>query len=510
MAEAKISLLVLVHSLLMTAITGREIRTMLVQKNTPQNEFGIFKCHPNSNFTRFVENTGLFIDNSLLIKQIYDEDATVVIFHCPRTFGKTLNLKMIKAFYEIEFEPEVGMNITSNMYLFRNGEYVFHGYYKLFSRPLLISNYINFMDQYQGQIPVINLKLTSITFTNGADFKQLFADAIKQTFLEHIYLLDIYSNIEENPNSTWSEKYDARHMRNNFTMFLEAKSSFDELKWSIVFLSKSLAQFFNKSVMLLVDDYDFPLIIAFYNNNLDLIEKQLIIKFLQDFMKITFELGSVEKAVFMGVFEFAQEILFKGCSVTTSVHNFLTDDSYEFFGISRYIADKVFDYIRITLQKRYQGIEWYGGYRLGKTLEIFHPYALVQFKRYRLSKNYFKVSFYPNIFFLHFMEHSLLRGVISSLIQGGNVTIPGSRLTFDKESFDQIYDIYCNPEQKKLQEQHLPAIYSYLLATGYLTFVNQYDVHELPYAENVALKMPNKMIGLQLELHLNSIPQKYT
>ena len=231
-----------------------------------------------SDFKKLIENDYYFIDKSLFIKEIIDNSSEVILLPRPRRFGKTLNLSMLRYFYE-KTETDC-RDIFKNLKIWEQGaEYT--------SR--------------QGIYPTIFLTFKDIKSLDWADCFQLLKMTIAHEFKRHSYLLDDDS----------LENWDRQTFQN--IIYLEAEKG-DYLQ-SLLFLSRLLERYHGEKVIILIDEYDTPVQAGYINNYYD-----LIIDFMRGFLGAGLKDNSaLEKSVVTGIMRISRESIFSGLNNLTDL-----------------------------------------------------------------------------------------------------------------------------------------------------------------------------------------------
>ena len=286
-----------------------------------------------------------FIDKSLYIKDIIDNTSKVVLVTRPRRFGKTLNMSMLKYYFDIKGKENK----------------------ELFSGLKIMEQEEKYTSKL-GAYPVIYITLkdvTDISFNNMIlDLKTVMINMYK----EHMYLLD-------------SDKiYDFE--KENIKDILFARENEIVLKNAIKDLSEYLSRYYNKPVILLIDEYDVPLQTAYVNGYYEEAKE-----FLKNFFNITFKDNKyLEKAVLTGVSRIAKESIFSGMNnfvVYTIMDNEFSDD----FGITTKEMEKVISDFGIEEEKE-EIRKWYDGYKIGKEEGIYNPWSVLNYLNKRELKPY--------------------------------------------------------------------------------------------------------------------------
>ena len=385
-------------------------------------------------FAEMINENYYFVDKTKFIEQLREERAKVTLITRPRRFGKTLNLSMLSYFFDID-------NAVENKKLFK-GLYI---------------ESIEYM-QEQGTRPVIFLTLKDIKSNSWENQEKKIANNLSELFQQYLFLSD----------SPKLSKYDKVY----FEDVCSQKSNNINLEESLVKLCKMLALYYEKKPILLIDEYDTPIISAWHYHFYD--------KCIQ-FMRNLF--GSALKnnryldfAVLTGITRVSKESIFSGlnnldvCGVTS--------DSYaDCFGFTHLEAEKLMQDCGYAV-KLSELQQWYDGYKFGN-VEIYNPWSVINFVRN-------KCEFKP--YWINVSENAILRDVLTNvderrykelkmLLNGGNVeTMLNENILYS--------DLGSNRD----------ALFMMLLHTGYLKAVN--IVHCPNDISMISMKIPNREIRL--------------
>ena len=384
-------------------------------------------------FKTLIDNGYYFIDKTLLIKELLDTRSVVSLILRPRRFGKTLNMSMLRYFFERAEED--------NSYLFKG---------------LKIMNESQKYLEHMGKYPVISISLKS---TKQPNFDMAYAklvESISKEFNRHRELL----------NSKALLGYE----RDTFKRIMEGKGNVSDYNTSLKFLSECLKKHYNKKVIILIDEYDVPLENAFFEG----FYKEMV-----DFIRSLFESAlksneALEFAVVTGCLRISKESIFTGLN-NLKVCSILDENYREFFGFTE--ADVINICKDCDVTEKYPDIkDWYDGYCFGG-IEVYNPWSLMNYiDDLRLDKNKVPLSYWANT-----SSNSIVRTLIEradkttkseieSLMKGESIT---------KEiHLDVTYDdLYTTSD----------SLWNMLLLTGYLK-VTAYN------NEVMHLEIPNKEV----------------
>jgi hypothetical protein len=183
------------------------------------------------NFKELITKNGYFVDKTLLICEVIQNLSKVILFTRPRRFGKTLNFSMLKCFLEIPECRKIDKENTDYSYLFEG--------LKIIEDKELVQKHL-------GKYPVVNFSFKKIKANNWRDAEYLFMEEISREYRRHEYLLD--TNIIKHQGQ-----------RDKFKNILNQKGLSIEYTSAITDLSEYLNSYYNKKVIVLIDEYDTPL-----------------------------------------------------------------------------------------------------------------------------------------------------------------------------------------------------------------------------------------------------------
>ncbi len=254
----------------------------------------------SSDFKTIITDNGYFVDKTMLIKEFYDNNNYVLLIPRPKRFGKTLNLSMIEHFFDIQ-KPESK---------------------KLFT-DFKIAEDKEFCEKHQNKYPVINISLKDIKTANWERFYEKFKTEISDLYNKYINLL-------ESPKINNFEK-------ENFKQVLQGTATQARIEYSLKHLSEYLYKHYGKEVIILVDEYDAPIINAFNNTNPPIKSPdkenktyyEKVIAFMQTFLGKAYKGNSyLHKGLLTGVMRVGKESIFSewnNLSVFGITSNYFSD-----------------------------------------------------------------------------------------------------------------------------------------------------------------------------------------
>lgn len=283
-------------------------------------------------FKRLVDNGYYFVDKTLMIKELLENKETVNLFTRPRRFGKTLNMSMLQRFFEATGK--------SNAYLFDG---------------LKIATYPEYM-AYQGQYPVISISLKSMKQASYTDAFYMYKNLIAKEYEKHKIILESNKILQ-------SEKEIFRNI-------MEQKADQNVYLNSIRTLSDVLAKYYEKNVIILIDEYDVPLENAYHEGFYDDMTN-LIRSCFESALKTN---PSLEFAVLTGCLRVSRESIFTGLN-NLKTYSITKNKFSQYFGFTQ---EEMKEILQTFSLEQYAGTiaKWYDGYRFGLT-EIYNPWSVL-------------------------------------------------------------------------------------------------------------------------------------
>lgn len=285
-----------------------------------------------SDFKKIIDGNYYYFDKTELIKSIIGEPGEVKLFTRPRRFGKTLNMSMIKYFFDIESKD-------GNKKLFEN---------------LKISE--NEYFEKQGTAPVISISFKSYSENSWGNGFEM----IKNTISD---LYDEFEFVKENLSARKKEKYDS-------ILFNRATEA--TWKLSLLDLTKYLYEYYGQKVVVLIDEYDQPIINSYVKGYY-----QEAISFFKTFYGVVLKDNNyLEMGIMTGILRVAKENIFSGLN-NLRVHTILDNRFTEYFGITENEVEKALK--DFNLEFELQDVQkWYNGYLFGD-IEIYNPWSIINF-----------------------------------------------------------------------------------------------------------------------------------
>ncbi|MBQ7152996.1 MAG: AAA family ATPase [Clostridia bacterium] len=375
-----------------------------------------------------------YVDKTMLIKDFLDRKPLVSLFTRPRRFGKTLNMDMLRVFFE-KTDEDNSIYFTDK---------AIWGCGKAYT-------------SYQGRYPVIFLSFKDVKCQNWLETYEMIIKLISAEFRRH-------SELENSDRLSDYEKA-------QYAALAEARADQTEYQFSLKTLSLLLHKHHGKEAVVIIDEYDTPIqqghTDGFY---------QSVIAFMRNlFSGVLKDNSHLAFGFLTGILRVAKESIFSWLNNLTI--NSILDEQYSaYFGFTKEEVRKTLEYYG-RADKFDEVCEWYDGYLFGST-EIFNPWSVI---------NYVAENCFPKAFWQSTGSNDIIGEIVGEandeikedlyrLLSGGTVT--------SYVDTGVIYpEVQTNPY----------SIYSFLLVAGYLKVVKVYPQHDGNYMCDVAI--PNKEIA---------------
>lgn len=367
-------------------------------------------------FAALKDNNLKFVDKSLLIKNILEDSAQVLVITRPRRFGKTLNLSMLHYFFAAEVYGNQTCELFDELYIAQHPEVMSH----------------------QGQYPVIALTFKDLKAENISDFYGSLARIISNLYEEHDAVLN-------------RDKFYAHDIQ-EYDALLSRTATSLQLQNSLHFLSKCLYRQYGKKVILLLDEYDTPIQSGYIHHYYDEVIGP-IRGLLSPMLKNN---RYLHKAVLTGILRVSKESLFSGVN-NLVVCSMLSDDYAEYFGFTEKEVEQLL--IEAGLQEQSSQVkQWYNGYQIGNTV-LYNPWSMVSCIRKQGLLQPYWVNTSDNMLAQRLLTQADLgiKEKIQNLMKGDPIDV----------AVDEHF-VFADLERNE------SALWSLLLMTGYLKVIDQF------------------------------------
>ena len=380
-----------------------------------------------SDFKEIIENNYYYFDKTKFIENILEDGSKVKLFTRPRRFGKTLNISMLKYFFDIKNKDE-------NKKLFENLEISKSEYF-----------------EKQGNFFVISISFKNYDAENWESGFNTIKNEIKLLYNE-FYL------IRDNLNQSDLADFDAIWLKK------------DNADWinSLFNLTRYLYELSGKKVVVLIDEYDQPIIDSYIKGNYE----KCIAFFKAFYGKVLKDNNYLEMGILTGILRVAKENVFSGLN-NLEVHTILDDEFTEYFGIMENEVEKSLE--DFDLKYELNDVQkWYNGYLFGEK-KVYNPWSIINFLNRGNLKSYW----------VNTSGNGLIKLYLQKL--KNDIFDDFSKL-LNKESI--LKRINNNMTFENLKTNFGKNIWNLFFHSGYLTLADKYDVMK----KNASIKIPNKEI----------------
>lgn len=384
-----------------------------------------------TNFKQIIEQGYYFVDKSLLIKEVVDAAAEVLLIPRPRRFGKTLNMQMLYYFFRKSEEDDA----------------------ELF-RDLAVAQLPEVM-AHQGQYPVVYFNLKGIRGATWPAARELLEQLISNFCRAHSHIADGMDHVD----------------RRDFDSLVRREASEATLRNSLENLAVWLRQYYERPVIILLDEYDTPILQAYSNGYYG-----DMISFMQSWLggglKLETHPDVLHKAVVTGIMRVAKESLFSGLN-NPKVYPLQRMSPFEDkFGFTEGEIQQLLTHYGLT-HKLDEVNEWYNGYQFGNTT-IYNPWSIIHYIDDQPNP--------PGFYWVNSSSNDLvyeilgdptdqLRDDVETLLSGGSIV-------------QDITDAAVLRNGVRTND-----VWSYLLAAGYLKACLTQDALAEP---TYAISLPNR------------------
>ena len=384
-------------------------------------------------FERIINEDYYYVDKTMLIEKLLINRVPVTLFARPRRFGKTLNMSMLKYFFDVKDKEE-------NKKLFEN-----------------LKIYDNEYMSEQGKYPVIFISLKDLKEDTWEECIESIKDTMYKIFNEYSFLREKLNVVE----------------KRQFDKIWEITGNERNFKTSLLDLSNYLNKYYGEKVIILIDEYDAPIINAFdkgYYNE--------AINFFQTFYSSALKTNnSLKYGILTGITRIIKEGIFSGLN-NLYVNTVLSKDYSEYFGLLESEVIEMVEYFDMEY-KIEEVREWYNGYIFGES-KVYNPWSIVNYVREKEIKAY-----WANV-----SGNALLENMLDNA--GESVYDDLKRFT-DGESIEKY--ISDGTTIKSLLNND-DEIWQLLLYSGYLTKDEKQKKIDITseYTDVYNLRIPNKEI----------------
>ncbi|WP_425360488.1 MULTISPECIES: AAA family ATPase [unclassified Candidatus Tisiphia] len=399
-------------------------------------------------------NSDIFVDKSLMIKELLEDSGKVTLITRPRRWGKSLNMDMVRRFLEIEVD-KYGIQLPQeqgvNHKLFSGGE-VDLGFDETKElKPLKIANVANSMKR-QGQFPVIIISFKGVRGSSYEEIESKISYQITKLFSNYRYLKRYVSEKEYLLEEAEKEQ---------LTRYFSGKFNKVELENSLKFLSDLLYKHFNQKVYILIDEYDTPINSSYMEFGHKEEFNQVLKLFRAIFGNSLKTNDSLQKGVITGILRVAKANLFSDLNNLTECS--LLDERFSnSYGFTQAEVDELLTKVPTTTKPE-EIKNWYNGYNFGGEI-IYNPWSIMQCLASKGKLDHYWIDSGGT----DWIDHVLLSDEMQQNIQA---LVAGKTITSSITKHINFADIN-KPE----------GLFSLLLFSGYLNpaaKMSEQDIYEL-------------------------------
>ena len=393
-------------------LTGKEVEEMRDKKPLP---IGI------DDFKTIIEDDYYYADKTKMIESLLDDGAGVTLFTRPRRFGKTLNMSMLNYFFNLKNKEE-NRKLFENLYISKN----------------------KYMNQ-QGEYPVIYLSFKDIKALNWE----------KCYFMTRRLITYLYNEFE-----FLREKLNKKDLSDFDKVWLDEEGA--DWENSLKNLLRYLYEYHNKKVVVLIDEYDTP-IVSGYNNGY---KKEVLALYRSLYSTVLKSNTHLQFSVMTGILRIAKEGIFSGLN-NLKVNSIFSEKYSEYYGMTE---EEVLEGLKYyNLEYEINDVkDWYDGYQFGK-IEVYNPWSIINFLDNGELKPYW--------------QGTAGNETINELLDRGN-----------RELFDDLEKLFRKEiVYKKIRDfteftADINEIWELFLYSGYLTISGEEKDREHP------IRIPNREI----------------
>ena len=377
-----------------------------------------------SDFKHLIEEDFYYFDKTKFIEEVIKDGSQVKLFARPRRFGKTLNMSMLKYFFDIKNREE-NKKIFKDLYIEKTEAF-----------------------KEQGQYPVIFLSLKDLKALTWEQMEKAIKSAISRLFSEYKYLLNDL------------DKFDTLTFEN----ILLKNTELEDLKEALKFLTRILYEKYNKKVVVLIDEYDSPLVSAYINGYYEKAKD-----FFKTFYSTVLKDNSyLQMGVLTGIIRVIKAGIFSDLN-NLRTYTILSEMYTDSYGLTEEeVVKSLKDY---GIEQEISNVkDWYDGYKFGDS-EVYNPWSILNFLDFKELRAYWVDT----------SGNDLIKDVLKNITKN---TIEALERLFNGEGLKQ--NISGTSDLSKLLSEE--ELWELMLFSGYLTVEEKID------QDNYVLRLPNKEV----------------
>ena len=390
------------------------------------------------NFMELRENHNFYIDKTSFIKEWWESNDSVTLITRPRRFGKTLNMCMIEEFFSVDYAGRG--DLFEGLSIWEEEKY----------RNL------------QGTYPVISLSFARVKDTDYESTEYHIRELLRKEYEKHCFLME--SNVLSEVEKVYYQR-----MREEMKPL--------DVPMSLHNLSDFLSRYYGKKVIILLDEYDTPMQEAYVNGFWD-----EMVTFTRSLFNSTFKTNPyMSRAIMTGITRVSKESVFSDLNnlevVTTTSNKYATS-----FGFTEEEVFAALDAVGMGEEKE-KVKEWYDGFVFGEYRDIYNPWSILNF----LNKGEYTT----------YWANTSSNSLVGKLIREGSRQV--------KTGFETLLkgeSLICPIDEQIVYNQlngSKAAIWSLLVASGYLKILSYEDMGKVERRPNYELAITNKEVCLMFE-----------
>ena len=377
-----------------------------------------------SDFKHLIEEDFYYFDKTKFIDEIIQDGAQVKVFTRPRRFGKTLNMSMLKYFFDIK-EAEKNKKLFKDLYIEKTESF-----------------------KEQGQYPVIFLSLKDLKATTWEEMQKDIKSTVASLFLEYE---DLYYELGEFDKPL-------------FKKIATKEVDIENLKEALKVLVRILYKKYNKKVVVLIDEYDSPLVSAYVNGYYEKVKN-----FFKTFYSTVLKDNTyLQMGILTGIIRVIKAGIFSDLN-NLRTYTILSDDYTDSYGLTEEEVEKSLNDYGIG-QEISKVKDWYDGYKFGDS-EVYNPWSILNYLQDKELRAYWVDTSGNDLI------NNVLKMTNKNIITALERLFNGDGLKQNLSGTSDLSKILSDDE-----------IWELLLFSGYLTIEEKID------QDNYILRLPNKEV----------------
>ena len=370
-------------------------------------------------FNELIEKNYFYIDKTFFIKEWWDSGDSVTLINRPRRFGKTLNMSMLEQFFSVDYANRV--DLFEGLSIWQDEKY----------------------REIQGTYPVISLSFANVKERNYHNTRGKICQFLTKLYVKYSFLRD--SDVLTDRDREYFDRVSENMSDNDATLALYQLSDF-------------LYRYYGKKVIILLDEYDTPMQEAYVDGYWD-----ELVAFTRSLFNSTFKTNPwLERGIMTGITRVSKESIFSDLNnlevVTTTSDKYATS-----FGFTEEEVFAALDECGLGEEKE-EVKRWYDGFIFGKYKDIYNPWSILNF----LDKGYFTT----------YWANTSANSLVGKLIREGSVRLKKQfEVLLKGGTIQSLIDEQIVYNQLNGNER---AIWSLLLASGYLKVLAHEDYRDIP------------------------------